>query len=337
MLSRVAENIYWMARYVERAENTARLVSVNSFLLLDLPRGIAPGWAQLVAITGSHADFKSRFDDSNERSVVKFLIGDSGNPSSIISSLDAARENVRTVREILPRMAWEQLTELYHFAKDNLASGLTKKGRHDYLTGIVAGSQRLVGMLNSTMMRDEAYDFMRIGANLERADMTTRIIDVRSANLLPNGTSEWDPFEGIQWMSVLKSLTAYHAYRRKLQARVQREAVLSFLFLDSQFPRSVQHCLVAAEESLGNLPLRSETMRELRGLGKRLRQSDVESLEQGELHEFIDDLQMGLHQVHHAIAAAYFLTGLEQTEPRSALPDRATASQAQAPALATGG
>ena len=113
MLSRVAENIYWMARYIERAENTARLVSVNAFLLLDLPKGVIPEWEPLIYIMGSEKDYESNQKDYNERSVVRYLIGNTSNPSSILSSLQYARENSRSVRDALPRTAWEQLTELY--------------------------------------------------------------------------------------------------------------------------------------------------------------------------------------------------------------------------------
>lgn len=334
MLSRVAENIYWMSRYVERAENTARLVNVNNFLLLDLPRGIAPGWEPLVAITGSDALFRERFEQCTERAVLRFLIGDKANPSSIISSLAAARENARTIREILPRMAWEQLTELYNFAREQMASGLTKKGRHAYLTGIIAGSQRLAGMLDSTLMRDEAHYMLRIGRSLERADMTTRILDVRSADLLAEAGRELDPFESIQWMSVLKSLTGYHAYRRKLQTQIQRDAVLCFLLLDQQFPRAVQHCLTALEEALGELPYHRAVVQAVREVSRQLQQEPVGELAQDSLHAFVDELQQGFQQVHDAVAAAYFLP-VNPPEPFAPLPvDPAPGSsqtQAQSP------
>ena len=201
MLSRVAENVYWMARYVERAENTARLVRVNANLLLDLPRGIAPGWEPLVTITGMDEEFHARYGEANERNVVKFLIGDGANINSILCSLRAARENCRTVREIVPRSGWEQINELYLYAKENMSAGLTKKGRHSYLARVISGSQTINGLLDSIIARDEAYQFLRIGRNLERADMTTRIIDVRSADLLPEETAESKAFDTIQWMS----------------------------------------------------------------------------------------------------------------------------------------
>jgi uncharacterized alpha-E superfamily protein len=123
MLSRVAENIYWLARYVERAENTARIVTVNANLLLDLPKGIAPGWRPLIDITGANALFEEHYKDYGERQVVRFLLGDERYPGSILSALGAARENCRTIRDVVPREAWEQINELYLFAREELAKG----------------------------------------------------------------------------------------------------------------------------------------------------------------------------------------------------------------------
>ncbi|HEY5720298.1 MAG TPA: alpha-E domain-containing protein, partial [Gammaproteobacteria bacterium] len=248
MLSRVAENLYWMARYIERAENTARLVGVNANLLLDLPRGIAPGWEPLIEITGSAGLFRERYAEPSERNVVRFLIADMDNPGAILASLRAARENCRTIRDIVPREVWELLNELYLYARDEVNVGLTKKGRHAYLKQVILSVQTLTGLLVGTMNHDAGYQFMRIGRNLERADMTTRIIDVRSASLLDDAPVELRPFENIQWVSVLKSLTGYQMYRRSMQASVRQGDVRRFLFQHGEFPRSVLHTLGAVGE-----------------------------------------------------------------------------------------
>jgi len=307
MLSRVAENIYWMGRYVERAENTARLINVNAFLLLDLPKGISPGWEPLIAITGHHDIFESHYKVYSERNVVKFLTGDLDNPSSILSALRMARENCRTIRDIVPKATWELLTELNIYARDNLQAGLTKKGRHAYLERIIEGSQLLTGMLGATLSRDEAWSFLRMGRNLERADMTTRFIDVRSANLLPDDTSELRPFETIQWMSVLKSLSSYHMYRRRMQVQVQRGEVLRFLFQDETFPRSFLHCLQSVEQEVGHLPRNQACRDAINDLKDKVLNSKVERLKRDKLSLFIDQLQLGLGKVHDALAAGYFL------------------------------
>jgi uncharacterized alpha-E superfamily protein len=311
MLSRVAENIYWLARYVERAENTARLVRVSSHLELDTPRGIAPGWLPLVEITGLHDPFFAVDREPNERNIVRFLIGDSNNPGSIISSLVQARENCRTVREVVPRSAWERINELYLFAKENTQSGLTKSGRDAYLEGIIAGSQGITGLLGSVMYRDAAWHFARVGRNLERSDMTTRIIDVRSTDLFEDDLIESQSLDTLQWISVLRSLSGYQAYRRHVAMRVSRPDVLTFLFHDSVFPRSVLHCINAVDESLGELEDTGLPLRRVHTMQRRLRRTKVGELSQESLHEFIDELQVDVMKVHAAIAEAYFLPPME--------------------------
>ena len=311
MLSRVAENMYWMARYIERAENTARLVWVNANLLLDLPRGIAPGWDHLVTIVGMDQSFYQRHAEANERNVVKFLIGDSSNANSILSALRAARENCRTMREIVPRSGWEKLNELFLYAKENVNTGLTKRDRHTYLSRIVSGSQTINGLLASVMDRDEAYRFLQIGRNLERADMTTRIIDVRSTDLLPEDAPELKAFDTIQWVSVLNSLSAYQVYRRKVQMQVRRAEVLEFLFKSTSFPRAVMHCLHAVEESLGELKNSQKSLRRLRQLMRQTTATEMDRLRKEQLHQFVDDLQLGITELHDAMAEVYFLPPMQ--------------------------
>ncbi|MCC9003169.1 MAG: alpha-E domain-containing protein, partial [Candidatus Competibacter sp.] len=184
MLSRVAQNIYWMARYIERAEDTARIINVNTNLLLDLPRNMTFGWLPLIFIVGAEKQFFEKDPNrlADESTVVKFLISDSDNPGSIISSLASARENLRTTRDTVPQEAWEQINGLYIFARDHVP---TRRGRFEFLRRVIHGAQQINGMLAGSMSRTAAYDFVWLGRFLERADMTTRILDVRSANLLP--------------------------------------------------------------------------------------------------------------------------------------------------------
>ena len=318
MLSRVAENVYWMARYVERAENTDRLVWVNSHLVMDTPRGITPGWSPLVEIAGLHDVFHAVERDTSERNVVRFLIGDANNPGSILSSLVAARENCRTVRDVLPRSAWEAINELYLFAKENVQSGLTKSGRDDFLDGIIGGSQRITGMLGSVMYRDKAWHFSRIGRNLERADMTTRIIDVRSTDLFADDLHEMRSLDTLQWISVLRSLSGYQSYRRHVAIRVSRPDVLDFLFHNAQFPRSFLHCIDSVYESVGELENTGPSLRCIRALKRKLRDHKVSELDQQALHLFIDDLQLGIMDLHSRLAEAFFLPPLQVQMQESA-------------------
>jgi uncharacterized alpha-E superfamily protein len=314
MLSRVAENLYWMARYLERAENTARLITVNANLLLDLPKNVQPGWEPLIEITESAELFKKHYQEMDERSVVKFLIADTDNPGSILSSLVFARENVRTVRDFMPRETWEQVNAVYLQAKSNLISGLGRRGRFEYLRNIIHGVQQITGLLSGSMTHDEGYDFLRMGRNLERADMTIRIIDVRSANLLPKTSGELTPFENIQWMSVLKSLSGYQMYRRAMQVRVRRPDVLKFLFRERLFPRAFYHTVCEVESCLRSLPRYELPLVCLARIKELITVSKMEVMSQDELHTIIDGLEKRSIELHTASSESYFLAGI-QSEP----------------------
>lgn len=317
MLSRVAENLYWLGRYVERAEDSGRIVEVNTNLLLDLPRGIAPGWEPLIAITGGREAFLARYDDFSERNVMRFLLGDADNPGSLLASLGFARENARTIRDYLPREAWELINELYLYARDELPAGLSKRGRYAYLKQVRRLTQSFTGLLLGAMNHDEGQRFFGIGSLLERADMTTRIIDVRSESLLPEETSGLRPFENIQWMSVLKSLTAYQMYRRKMQVRVRRADALRFLLLDDEFPRAVYRCVQVVDEHLGALPRADAPRRQAARIKRLVQGADIAGLADSNeaLHEFIDAIQIGLAEIHQAIERTYFLQGFEEQAP----------------------
>lgn len=333
MLSRVAQNIYWMARYIERAEDTARIINVNTNLLLDLPRNMTFGWLPLIFIVGAEKQFFEKDPNrlADESTVVKFLISDSDNPGSIISSLASARENLRTTRDTVPQEAWEQINGLYIFARDHVP---TRRGRFEFLRRVIHGAQQINGMLAGSMSRTAAYDFVWLGRFLERADMTTRILDVRSANLLPRAgqsatlklaqeqdriessqtqattvdRKEQNPFESIQWMSVLKSLSAYQMYRQQIRLRVGGPDVLRFLLQDESFPRAVSFCLKQLEICLQELPKNATPLAGIAALKQRLGAATVPDLahEHEALHEFIDNLQIGFGELHERIAAAYF-------------------------------
>lgn len=306
MLSRVANNIYWMARYIERAENTARLINVNTNLLYDLPKRIRLGWEPIIDITGSRNFYYDLYDEADERSVIRFLAIDNRNSASILSSLAQARENARTIRDIIPREAWEQVNQLYLSAKDDAHSILTHRHRYDCLRRIITGAQTITGLLAGTMTHDEGYEFLRMGRNLERGDMTTRIIDVRTASLLPELSEDLTPFENIQWMSVLKSLTAYQMYRREMRLRVGRADVLKFLLQEKLFPRSLYHTLCEVESCLQSLPHNEKPLKILSQLQRKVLRTKPHALVQEELHKYVDSLQLGLSKVHNQIQTSYF-------------------------------
>ena len=310
MLARTVENVYWLSRYLERAENTARIIGVNTNLLLDLPGGIAPGWLPLVDISGSRAAFDQQYQGratrGEERDVVTFLVADKANAGSICSSLHYARENARTLREILPTEAWELLNEFIGECTHNVDSAINKRTRFEFLKRMVISLQAIAGMLDGTMNRNDAYIFSRLGRNLERADMTSRIVDVRSAQLLPAETPELRPFETVQWMSVLKSLSGYQMYRLRMRTRVKRTDVLQFLLRDDQFPRSCQFCLTQLESSVHDLPRNEGVLEVLADAARFLERAPLATLDQPGLHELIDKLQLHINNVHDMIAGIYF-------------------------------
>ncbi|OBS08504.1 alpha-E domain-containing protein [Acidihalobacter prosperus] len=317
MLSRVAERIYWLGRYLERAENTARLVNVNTLLLLDLPRRVPLGWQPLVDITGSSEQFAEHYNEASERNVVRFLVADEKNPGSLLSSLHSARENARTIRDALPREGWERINDLYLKAKAELPSGLARSRRYDKLGEVIAAAQQVTGLLAGSMLHDEGYDFLRIGRNLERADMTTRIVDVRTAPAHPDVQSaELEPFRHAQWLSLLRSISGYQAYWLKVQAPVRRREVLEFLFKERQFPRSILHGIGEAAAAIGHLPRSEALTAEIDALAARIGKRRVGRMDDDAVHAFVDLVQLKLGRLHDAIAATYFQAVPAERRPR---------------------
>lgn len=313
MLSRVAERIYWLGRYLERAENTARLLNVYSTLLLDLPRGARIGWQTLVDITGSHADFDDKYQTPDERSVIRFLLSDTNHHCSILSSLALARENARTTREIIPSEAWEQINNLYLFAKENASKGVARGPRHQLLNQLISHCQQIAGLFAGAMSHNSGYNFIRIARSLERADMTTRIVDVGSVTLLPglrqtaNSSEQVEPYENMIWMSVLNSLSAYQMYRQHVLDRVNAEDVVTFLLQDAQFPRSVVHSLSKLEACLRYLPNNTAVLSQLAVTKRLLQEASIPPLLETGLLEYIDEMQIQFAELHERITQTWFL------------------------------
>ncbi len=306
MLSRVAENLYWFGRYLERAENTARLINVNTYLLLDMPKIITPGWLPLVEISGNEAAFNRSYKESSEENVLKFLITDPENPDSILSTLRFARENLRTTRDVTQREVWELVNDLYYDVRDEGHRCITRQQRNEYLTEIIRGVQLIVGTLFTGTSYDNAFKFMRLGFNIEQADMTTRILDITSQDLLPHQQDELASLQNIQWMSVLKSLTAYQMYRRHVRTRVNGPSVLKFLLQDRAFPRSVLFGLSRNESLIRQLPNNKAPLNHLNKLKRTIKAADVRALSEHGLHEFVDEIQLGLSALHNSYGETYF-------------------------------
>jgi uncharacterized alpha-E superfamily protein len=311
MLSRVAERMYWAGRYLERAENTARLVRVHGNMLLDLPARAGRTWEQLLTIFANQEEFARRYDRADESAVVSFFIADTANPCSVLSSLELLRENVRTTRDIVPTEGWECVNELYRYASRELPRAGSERTRHRTLSEVIAASQQLTGLLAGTMSHGPGYQFLRLGRNLERADMTTRVLDVPAASLL-NLPEEVAPYRYTLWMNVLKSLSAYQMYCQYVRRRIVGEDVIDFLMLDVQFPRSVRHCLGEIAASLESLPRHEEPLAESAALLAEVEDADGASLDAAALHECLDRLQRQLGALHRRISDTWFLPAEQQ-------------------------
>jgi len=306
MLSRAAERIYWMGRYVERAESVARLVGAYSNAMMDMPRDAKAGWGSLTDIIGAEERFGRRYQNADERNVVKFLLADTDNPGSIVASIQAARENVRTTRELLPIEAWEYVNRLHLFLADQVPGALARRNRFALLQEVVLRCQQISGLLAGTMSHDASWRFVRLGQCLERVDMTTRIVDSAIYLLLPHQDSPLE-HENLLWMNVLRSLSAYQMYRQHVTNRVVGYAVIRFLLHDRDFPRSVAHVLGEIETSLRMLPNAKGPLRHLGRLQRRARAVDIATMTLEDLHGHMDTLQINANELHEAIMATWIL------------------------------
>ena len=316
MLSRVAERVYWQARYLERAENTARMLNVFSTLLLDLPPRTKLGWHSLVEITGTYQAFDAKYKQATERNVMRFLLVDN-NGHSVLDMLAHTRENARTTREIMPTEAFEQINNLYYFAKDNAASGVARGPRHELLEEIISRCQQISGLMAGTMGRGEAYCFIRLGRSLERADMTTRIVDVGSGNLLPAlgrvdsnedvAADAHEPYASTLWMNILRSLSAYQMYRQHVKHRVNAVDVVAYLLQDEEFPRATTHALITLTHVLKKLPNNTKVAKQVDKTLRFVQKGRIDLLLDDGLLKYIDDLQMEIASIHQKIADTWFL------------------------------
>jgi uncharacterized alpha-E superfamily protein len=306
MLSRVAERVYWMARYIERAEDTARLVAAYNHLVMDIPRGTQPGWEILVRILDADPIFDDWFKVRNEQNVMRLLIGEVDAGCSIPFAIRAARENVRTTRDVLPDEVWELVNELYLFSAEASEKSVARRTRQAYLEEVIQRTQVINGVLRSTLCRDHSYRFIKIGQLLERADMTTRIVDVGASDFLAReGVAQG--IEHLLWGTLLKSLSALGAYRRLIEPQVEKNAAVDFVFMEAIFPRSVRFCIREIRLELADVNKATASLRTIERIRRKLRGFEAQNFKQPELHAFIDELQVLINELHEAIADTWFL------------------------------
>jgi uncharacterized alpha-E superfamily protein len=309
MLSRVAESIYWMSRYVERAENVARFIDVNLNMMLDSSGGDQQWWP-LVNTTGDHADFEKRYGAATQESVIRFLTFDRDNPNSMISCLRAARENARSVREIISSEMWLQLNQFFLKVNDAAGNG-RMDSPHDFYTDVKLSSHLFTGITDATMTHGEAWHFCRLGRKLERADKTSRILDVKYFILLRSVADVGTPMDDTQWAAVLRSASAFEMYRKR-QGRISPKGIVQFLLLDHEFPRAIRFCLNAARESLHAISgtpfgaFRNNAEKLVGQLCSDLAYASVDEIVNTGLHEYLDDLQDRMNLVGNGIFETFF-------------------------------
>ena len=312
MLSRVAESIYWLNRYVERAENVARFIDVNVNLMIGAPSEFANQWQPLISTTGDDKEFARRYgDDFSRPNVVGFLLYDKENPNSIYSCVCRARENARAVRQVVPEVVWEQLNQFYHLTRNAAMKADTGDNVQDFCEKVRLSSHLLTGAADASMSAGEAWHFARLGRMIERADKTSRIVDVQYFLLLPKSNEVGSTLDVVRWSALLRSTNALAMYRRAF-GTITPNQVAEFLILDRFFPRSMHHCVLTAQESLlsitGQRPgtFANAAERRLGRLCASLDYASIDDIISSGLHEYIDGFQVQLNEIGKAISDHFF-------------------------------
>ena len=316
MLARLAENLFWAGRYVERAEDTARMVDVTYHTLLESPFGeVGRAWEQLLDVLHLRASWDERGlgSTADAEAVVRFLVLDQANAGSIAAATARARENVHSVRELVSSELWEAVNDLHLELRSRDLDREVAEQPSDVLRLVRNASMAIYGVASETMPRDAGWRFLALGRLIERAEMTCRLIDVRYGQLdalrVPSRRGVIVEDGGFHhWVAVLKSASAFEAYRRRYRASTDPVDVIEFLLLADDLPRSVLYCLTSAMRQLEALSA-GRPSRAVRLLGRTtssLQYRDVAELLDEDLHEFLEDVQQRIHAVAEAVADEFF-------------------------------
>jgi uncharacterized alpha-E superfamily protein len=325
MLSRVANSLYWMSRYIERAENIARIVDVNLQLLLDLrnldEERLAKHWLPIVQTTGDDEQFFALHKKATAQNVTEFLVFEMANPNSITSSICQARENARMVRDQITIELWEELNRLYWFVRTPDARHVWENSPSEFFQQIKASSLLMLGLSYATLIHNEGWWFGQAGKYIERADKTSRILDLRYQTLpakgVPQTVSETDALE---WSAILRSCSAWDAYRTIHGAEVNPRLVAEFLLLSEDFPRSVRFCVDQLNSALRQISGVAEgkfcnDAEKLAGrLLAELQFSTIDEIFAAGLHDYLDRLQGKLNDIGFALFDAYIVQNFTNIE-----------------------
>jgi uncharacterized alpha-E superfamily protein len=314
MLSRVANSIYWMNRYIERVENYARFVSVNINLSYDLPGMISEQWGLLLEATHDRETFDKLYPEETEDKIIYFITFDPQNPNSIYNILGNARENVRTVKETLPKEIWEHLNSFYlSFKQFSTNKKLDFEELPKFYENIKQQCQLFAGMIDGTLLRDEAYYFANMGKFLERADKTSRFLDIGYFNFKSvSDIKTVNPQDLLVWSAVLKSVSAFNMYRQQYKS-LRQENIIEFLIKDRDFPRAICHSIKKAEYAIyrisGTRPQDSYSNQAEKAITQLKHEIDFtetnEIIKYG-LHKYLNDFQVKNNIIDQEIFKVYF-------------------------------
>lgn len=240
MLSKIAERVYWTARYIERIENSARLIKVHSNLIYDLPKEVKLNWYTLIEIFNLEEHFTN---NKTEAQCMDYLLLDDTHPNSMISMLKMVRENLRTTRDSLPKEAWLIINELYLDFKQRQSDCLVRAKRNDLMSEIIASCQQVNGMFSSGLSRNLSYKFITLGRNLERADMSTRLLDEGGLYLQYSSSDAiWVKYHQSVWTNLIRAIGGFFMYRQHVQTNIDGQSVINFILKDPHFPKSIYFC-----------------------------------------------------------------------------------------------
>jgi uncharacterized alpha-E superfamily protein len=315
MLSRVAESLFWIGRYIERAENNARLLDVNLQVTLDFEgeqeEMATQSWKSLLATLEDQELFESQFPKITAENVSEFLTFSSKNPNSIVSCVGAARENARTVRESISSEMWEQINLLHLWLGTDEARALFQGSTIDFYRKVVDGSHQFHGTTDATLTHGEGWNFLQCGKFIERADCASRILDLKYHILLPSGEEVCGSIDTVQWMSVLKSCSGFEAFRKLYPGPVQPWRVAEFIILHDSFPRSIRFCADQLDAALHRISgcdrahFTNEAERRSGRLCSDLNYETIQSIFRTGLHEYLDVTQQRLIAISGALQATY--------------------------------
>ncbi|NEX20514.1 alpha-E domain-containing protein [Thiorhodococcus mannitoliphagus] len=312
MLSRIAESLYWMARHLERADNTARVLDINVVHMLESDEGLTEDaqWRPLLTIVGADEVYQALYPDGRAtvQRVIHLLTQDPSNPGCIHNCLRLARENARAARDRISKAMWESLNEFWLVADEHLGAKLPPWRAAELYSFIHREVATFLGLTETTMMRGEAHSFVRLGCLQERADMTARILDVRYHLLLPDLSLVGSPLDYYQWGALLKSLSGFESYRRRYQNGIRPIDVVEFVMLNPDFPRSITYSVNALEHALTRIgyPPDGATPSAIAALRQQVVGVEPGAIIESGLHQYLEELLERLSVLGDALQSDYF-------------------------------